>query len=48
MPNQNADMESVTLANNPEFLKIIERSRNRYRIEGGIPGDEIRSEFDKQ
>ena len=39
---ENADMETVSLSTNPEFLEIIERSRVRYQSEGGIANDEMR------
>jgi len=48
VPIENADLESVALANNPKFLEIIDRSRTRYRKEGGISSDKIREEFHDQ
>ncbi len=42
---ENTDMESVSLANNPEFWAIIERSRARHRLEGGISSEEVRRRF---
>jgi antitoxin (DNA-binding transcriptional repressor) of toxin-antitoxin stability system len=39
---QNADMETVTLSNNPRFLALIERSRQRLRSERGISGEQMR------
>jgi prevent-host-death family protein len=39
---QNADMETVTLSNNPQFLALIERSRQRQSQEGGISGEQMR------
>ncbi|HZY09995.1 MAG TPA: type II toxin-antitoxin system prevent-host-death family antitoxin [Bacteroidota bacterium] len=38
----NADMETVSLSNNPRFLALIERSRARQYAEGGISPREIR------
>ena len=32
----NADIETVSLSNDPRFLDLIERSRARQRSEGGI------------
>jgi hypothetical protein len=40
-----ADWESVSLANNPRFRKIIEESRRSYREEGGIDPEEVRKEL---
>ena len=39
------DLESILLSNNPKFLEIIERSRARQAIEGGIPHEEVRRRF---
>ena len=39
---ENADMETVSLSIDPEFLAIIERSRARQQTEGGISSDEMR------
>jgi len=38
----NADMETVSLSQNPEFLAIIERSRQRQKEDGGLSSDEVR------
>lgn len=38
----NTDTETAVLSQNPQFLAIIERSRTRYRKEGGIPSAEMR------
>ena len=39
---ENADLETVSLSNNPKFLAILERSRARHQAEGGIPAREMR------
>ena len=39
---ENADLETVSLSTNAEFLAIIERSRVRHQAEGGISSNEIR------
>ena len=39
---ENADMETVTLSTNPQFIDLIERSRARVRAEGGISSEEMR------
>lgn len=44
----NADMETVSLANNPKFLAIIERSRARRKASGGITADEMRRRLKKR
>jgi PHD/YefM family antitoxin component YafN of YafNO toxin-antitoxin module len=36
------DAESIALANNSRFVSIIEKSRARYKAEGGIPIEEVR------
>ena len=45
VPIQNADMETVALSTNREFLELIERSRARVRAEGGISSAEMRRRF---
>ena len=40
-----SDWESVSLANNPRFIALIEESRRSYREQGGIPIDDLRKEF---
>jgi len=39
------DWESVSLATNPKFMAIIERSRATARAHGCIPLEEIRSTY---
>lgn len=39
---ENADLETVSLSTNPEFLALIERSRARQKAEGGISSEEMR------
>ena len=38
----NADAETIFLSTNPKFLAIIERSRLRQKIEGGISSEDMR------
>lgn len=38
----NADMETVTLSTHPKFIALIERSRARLKVEGGISSAEMR------
>ena len=40
-----SDWESVSLANNPRFVAIIEESRRSYREHGGIPLADLREEL---
>jgi hypothetical protein len=40
-----ADWESVSLANNPRFIALIEASRRSYQDEGGIDLDDLRKEL---
>lgn len=42
----NADLETVSLSNNPKFLAIVERSRARHEAEGGISAEEMRRRVD--
>jgi hypothetical protein len=44
----NADIETVSLSNNPKFLALIERSRAKQKVEGGISTEEMRRRLGKQ
>lgn len=44
----NADIETVSLSNNPKFIALIERSRARQKSEGGISSEEMRLRIEKQ
>jgi prevent-host-death family protein len=39
---RNSDAETVSLSGNRRFLAIIERSRSRYKKQGGLSSAEIR------
>ena len=39
---ENADVETVTLSTHPQFIALIERSRARQKMEGGISSEEMR------
>ncbi len=39
------DREAVSLANNPQFLALIEEARRSYREQGGVALDELRKEL---
>lgn len=39
---ENADLETATLSTHPQFLALIERSRTRRELEGGISSVEMR------
>jgi hypothetical protein len=41
-PSADADLESLSLSTNPDFLDIIEKSRRRHEREGGISSAEMR------
>ncbi len=41
----NVDAETLSLSQNPEFLAIIERSRERHQKEGGVSLDEMRRRY---
>lgn len=45
VPIEGADLETVALGTNPDFLALIERSRARHRSEGGISPEEMRRRF---
>jgi prevent-host-death family protein len=45
-PVGNDDYESVELSTDPKFIKMLERSRQRLREEGGIPAEEMRKTFE--
>ena len=45
MPIENADLETVALSTNRQFIDLIERSRARVRAEGGISSEEMRRRF---
>jgi hypothetical protein len=42
VPLVNTDAETVTLADDPRFLALIERSRSRRRREGTVSLEEMR------
>ncbi len=42
LPLVNADLETVSLGTNPEFIALIERSRARAQAEGGLSAEEMR------
>jgi antitoxin (DNA-binding transcriptional repressor) of toxin-antitoxin stability system len=48
VPIENADLETVTLSTNRQFLELIERSRARTKAEGGISSDEMRRRLTKR
>ena len=40
-----SDWESASLSHNPQFMALIERSRQSYRDQGGIAIEQIRREL---
>lgn len=46
VPIENADLETVSLSTNRQFIELIERSRARVQAEGGIPSEEMRRRFE--
>lgn len=48
VPIENADIETVTLSTNEQFLSLIERSRARVREEGGVSSEEMRHKLQPQ
>ena len=45
VPIENADLETVTLSNDPRFIAMIERSRVLHPPGSGIPLEEIRRKY---
>ena len=45
VPIENADLETVSLSTNRQFLDLIERSRSRVRDEGAVSSEEMRRRF---
>ena len=45
VPIENADLETVALSTNCQFLELIERSRSRVQAEGGVSSEEMRKRF---
>ena len=41
----NADWESIRVSTDPKFLRLIERSRERYRREGGLTDAQVREQL---
>ena len=39
---ENADAETISLSSNKQFVALIEKSRARYKAEGGISSAEMR------
>jgi hypothetical protein len=39
---EGVDMESLSLATNPDFIALLERSRESLRQQGGISSEEMR------
>ncbi len=46
IPIENADLETVSLSTNREFLDLVERSRSRICGDGGISSEEMRGRFE--
>ena len=45
VPMQDADLETVSLSMDPQFMEIIQRSRARGEREGGVAADEVERKF---
>ncbi len=43
MSFENMDMETIALSNQPQFLAIIERSRQRQQHDGGLTSEQMRA-----
>ena len=42
-----ADEETIALSTNKQFLAILEKSRQSYRDQGGIPAAEVRRRLEE-
>jgi antitoxin (DNA-binding transcriptional repressor) of toxin-antitoxin stability system len=42
---ENADLETVTLSSNPQFVELIERSRSSVISSGTISAEDMRKKF---
>jgi PHD/YefM family antitoxin component YafN of YafNO toxin-antitoxin module len=45
---ENADLETVALSTNRQFIDLVERSRARVRAEGAVSSEEMRRRFGKK
>lgn len=45
VPLDELDYEAWILSENPDFMALIEHSRERYRQEGGVPLEEVRRQL---
>lgn len=45
VPVGGMDLESLSLATNPDFIALIERSRARYRATGGLSLEDVRQKY---
>jgi len=43
---KNTDVESIRLSMDPEFMKIISRSRSHLKSKGGVPSEEMRKRLE--
>jgi len=39
---EDADLETISLSENPDFIAMLERARAEYRAQGGLTTDEVR------
>lgn len=46
VPLENADIETVSLSTNRQFIELIERSRSQVKSAGGISSVEMQRRFD--
>ena len=43
MSFENMELETIALSNHPQFLAIIEHSRQRQQHEGGLTSEQMRA-----
>jgi antitoxin (DNA-binding transcriptional repressor) of toxin-antitoxin stability system len=48
VPIEELDLETLAVGTSPKFLDIIEKSRRRQEIEGGISNDEITNRYGRE
>lgn len=43
---ENADLETISLSTNPQFLELIQQSRENVKSDGAVSSDEMRRRFE--
>ena len=48
VPVTNADLETISLGSNPDFLRLIGRSRTAWKTRGGSSTAQVRRQLSRQ